>query len=135
MNFRHEWKHEINFSDLMVLRHRLQAVAQIDGHTNNGKYLVRSLYFDDPEDHALRAKLDGLDRREKFRLRFYNGDPGWLHLEKRASITACAPNRARRYARKKPRPLQTAPWSGCRTAGRLHPIHHGEAVCGQFRFD
>ena len=46
MVFRHEWKHEINVSDMITLRHRLQAVMQPDEHAVNGKYEIRSLYFD-----------------------------------------------------------------------------------------
>lgn len=84
MDFRHEWKHEINASDRIALRQRLRAVAKPDPHAVNGKYLVRSLYFDDPADHALREKLDGINRREKFRIRCYNGDASLIRLEKKS---------------------------------------------------
>lgn len=87
MNFRHEWKHEINFSDLMAVRQRLRAVAEPDGHASGGTYQVRSLYFDDPADHALRAKLDGLNRREKFRLRYYDRDLSLIRLEKKSKLS------------------------------------------------
>ena len=33
MNFRHEWKHEISYLDMLMLRQRLRAVAQADQHT------------------------------------------------------------------------------------------------------
>ena len=32
---------------------------------------------------ALREKLDGVSRREKFRIRYYNGDTGFIQLEKK----------------------------------------------------
>ena len=83
-NYRHEWKHEINVSDLISIRQRLRAVAKPDPHAADGRYLVRSLYFDDLNDKALREKLDGVDRREKFRMRYYNGDPSLIHLEKKS---------------------------------------------------
>ena len=67
MQYRHEWKHEINASDLLILRQRLTAVAKPDPHAA-GSYQIRSLYFDTPADRALREKLDGVNRREKFRL-------------------------------------------------------------------
>ena len=82
--YRHEWKHEINLSDRMVLRARLGAVCRADSHAADGKYLVRSLYFDTPADKALREKIDGVNRREKFRIRYYNGDPSLIHLEKKS---------------------------------------------------
>lgn len=84
MAFRHEWKHEINLSDKITLRQRLQAVAQPDEHTVDGKYEIRSLYFDNQEDKALREKLDGVSVREKFRIRYYNGDTSYIHLEKKS---------------------------------------------------
>ena len=84
MNFRHEWKHEINASDMIAIRQRLRAMAKPDVYAVDGKYLIRSLYFDDISDKALREKLDGVNRREKFRIRYYNGDTSLIHLEKKS---------------------------------------------------
>ena len=84
MQYRHEWKHEIAYIDLLTIRMRLRAVARADPHAPNGKYLVRSLYFDTPEDKALREKIDGVNMREKFRIRYYNGDLSLIHLEKKS---------------------------------------------------
>lgn len=86
MQYRHEWKHEINAADMLVLRQRLRAVASPDAHTLGGKYKIRSLYFDTPTDKALREKIDGVDRREKFRIRYYNGDTSVIHLEKKSKL-------------------------------------------------
>ncbi len=83
-DFRHEWKHEISLSDRLSLRARLRAVCQTDRHAVNGQYFIRSLYFDNPADKALREKLEGVDRREKFRIRYYNLDPSLIHLEKKS---------------------------------------------------
>ncbi|MBQ9387398.1 MAG: VTC domain-containing protein [Lachnospiraceae bacterium] len=74
MDYRHEWKHEINYSDLLCIRQRLRAVTEPDPHAKDGKYLIRSLYFDNIFDKALREKVDGVNMREKFRIRYYNGD-------------------------------------------------------------
>ena len=82
--YRHEWKHEIDLSDCHAIRQRLGAIAQPDSHAVNGRYLIRSLYFDTPSDRCLREKLDGVSRREKFRLRYYNGDTSLIHLEKKS---------------------------------------------------
>lgn len=86
MNFRHEWKHRINYGDMLALRQRLRAVARPDGHAIDGRYFIRSLYFDTPTDTALREKLDGVNQREKFRIRLYNGDASLIHLEKKSKI-------------------------------------------------
>lgn len=84
MKLRHEWKHEITVSDSLVLSSRLSAVAQRDIHGQNGRYEIRSLYFDDPQDTALREKINGVNRREKFRIRYYNGDASYICLEKKS---------------------------------------------------
>lgn len=84
MDYRHEWKFEINHADLLILRQRLKAVTSPDPHAVNGKYQIRSLYFDNAADKALREKLDGVSRREKFRIRYYNGDTSVIHLEKKS---------------------------------------------------
>ncbi len=86
MQFRHEVKHGINTADLLVIRQRLRAVAYPDPHTIDGKYLIRSLYFDNPADKALMEKVNGMSRREKFRIRYYNGDLSVIHLEKKSKI-------------------------------------------------
>lgn len=91
MKFRHEWKHEINQADLYILRQRLGLVAEPDIHATDGRYEVRSLYFDTPEDKVLREKLDGVNPREKFRLRCYNGSASRICLEKKSKYNGlCA---------------------------------------------
>lgn len=86
MKYRHEWKHEIDYSDMLVLRARLSSVANRDTHTVNGKYEIRSLYFDTLTDKALREKVDGVNIREKFRMRYYNGDLSFIRLEKKSKV-------------------------------------------------
>lgn len=83
MQFRHEVKHEIGESDLLILRQRLRAVMKPDSHAVNGRYTIRSLYFDDLDDNALRDKLNGVSIREKYRIRLYNNDPSTIRLERK----------------------------------------------------
>lgn len=85
--YRHELKFEINTSDFFTLRQRLKTVLHSDIHSgSDGKYHVRSLYFDSDNDSALRAKLDGLPSREKYRIRLYNSDSSSIRLEKKSKI-------------------------------------------------
>ena len=84
MVYRHELKHEINVSDMISIRQRLRAVAKPDPHAVGGKYFIRSLYFDNLSDKALREKIDGINIREKFRIRYYDGDTSVIHLEKKS---------------------------------------------------
>ncbi len=86
MKYRHEYKHRINYSDMLMLRQRLSAVAKRDQHTVDGKYLIRSLYFDNLSDKALMEKINGVNIREKFRIRYYNHDTSLIHLEKKSKI-------------------------------------------------
>ena len=63
MKFRNEWKHEITYSDMLILTARLRAVCKPEEHGVDGKYHIRSLYFDDPFDTALKEKIDGVNMR------------------------------------------------------------------------
>ena len=86
MKYRHEYKHEISCSDMLVLRSRLSAIMKKDIHAVDGKYFIRSLYFDNPQDKALKEKRNGVNKREKFRIRYYNYDTSVIHLEKKSKI-------------------------------------------------
>ena len=83
MQFRHEVKHEISCLDMLILRPRLQAAMKSDSHAVNGRYQIRSLYFDSFDDKALREKLAGVNIREKYRIRLYNNDPATIRLERK----------------------------------------------------
>ena len=84
-NYRHEFKHTINLLDYHTLRQRLCAVASPDPHAGeDGRYHIRSLYFDNDDDKALREKLYGLPDREKYRIRIYNGAEDIIRLEKKS---------------------------------------------------
>ncbi len=87
MKFRHECKHRINLADITRLRTRLEAVAERDPHSGeDGTYLVKSLYFDNYKDKVLREKTDGVNNREKFRIRYYGSDTSFMRLEKKSKI-------------------------------------------------
>ena len=86
MKYRHELKHDITTADMITIRQRLRAVAEPDIHAKDGKYLIRSLYFDTPGDKALIEKQNGVSRRQKFRIRYYNGDKSVIHLEKKCKV-------------------------------------------------
>ena len=82
MEYRHEIKHFISAADAVAIRRNLTAVASIDPHAGkDGGYRIRSLYFDDPADTALWEKLDGVNERRKFRIRYYNEDLDYIMLE------------------------------------------------------
>lgn len=96
MKYRHELKYEINYSDLLILRQRLSAVAESDFNATDGKYDIRSLYFDNIRDKALLEKIDGVNVREKFRIRYYNGDLSFIKLEKKSKINGLCSKQSER---------------------------------------
>ena len=97
---RHEYKHQISPLEDLVLTGRLRRLFAHDAHAGtDGNYRITSLYFDTPYDAALREKLDGVDRREKFRLRYYGEDPAWLKLEKKCKIKGLCGKHSARLSR------------------------------------
>lgn len=89
MKLRHEFKQYINYSDYLILKKRLQAVMKADANAGpEGQYQIKSLYFDNIFDKALREKIDGVNRREKFRIRLYNDDTSFIRLERKSKINS-----------------------------------------------
>lgn len=79
--YRREFKYGITEIEAAELRRRLPFVAAPDAHNGERGYLVRSLYFDTLFDTDFEAKVDGVDRRRKIRLRLYDPDSEFVKLE------------------------------------------------------
>lgn len=87
MKFRHEIKHYINTADYLLIKSKLRHIAKLDYHADAyGEYQIRSLYFDNYQNKILSEKISGVNHREKFRIRFYNGDSDFIKLEKKSKI-------------------------------------------------
>lgn len=85
--YRSELKYYINSGDSLELRSKLKYIMKPDPNAgSDGRYKIRSLYFDNYEDKAVTDKLSGQSRREKFRLRYYGGDTSFIRLEKKSKI-------------------------------------------------
>ncbi len=84
LTLRHELKHAINQADYLILARRLATFFGRDRHAGvNGEYRVRSLYFDNVDDRALRDKIEGFERRGKVRLPMYDSNTSYIRLEKK----------------------------------------------------
>ncbi|MCI8809927.1 MAG: polyphosphate polymerase domain-containing protein [Oscillibacter sp.] len=116
--YRHEWKHAINLADRIAIRQRLRAVAQPDEHARDGRYWIRSLYFDNLADKALREKIDGVNRREKFRIRYYNGDVSLLHLEKKSKLNGLGTKYQAPLTAAEAQAITDGQWDWMPTSGR-----------------
>lgn len=83
--YRHEYKYQIDAMEKEILKLRAQGVLERDIHAGeDGEYLIRSLYFDSPEDDCFFENEDGVDPREKYRIRIYNCDSARISLECKA---------------------------------------------------
>lgn len=84
LKYRHELKHLANEAQADMLSKRLACLFPRDKNAGeHGRYYVTSVYFEDPFDLALRQKIEGIDRREKFRLRYYGSDTSFVKLERK----------------------------------------------------
>lgn len=81
--YRYELKFLLNDKYAEILQYRMSLLMEPEdeSHVIDGKYLVRSLYFDDVYNTAYYEKMDGLCFRKKYRIRFYNMDSSYIVLE------------------------------------------------------
>jgi len=87
--YRHELKFNITYADYLILRPRLRSIMQLDPHTDEkGLYQIHSIYFDNYQDKALREKVDGVQKREKYRIRWYNTSKDIITLEKKMKVNS-----------------------------------------------
>lgn len=81
--YRHELKYLVDERDLILLESKLKSIMKTDKHYEGGAYEIRSAYFDDYKDSALQQNLMGVSPRFKYRIRIYNGEDSYIHLEKK----------------------------------------------------
>ena len=85
--YRHEYKYMIDARQEGILMLKARSLMQPDAHAGaDGRYMVRSLYLDDPEDSCAWENAAGTDPRSKFRIRYYNGSPQGMKLEKKSKV-------------------------------------------------
>ncbi|MBP3920337.1 MAG: polyphosphate polymerase domain-containing protein [Bacilli bacterium] len=89
--YRHEKKYIINNLQVEQIKHRLSPIMQLDPNIKNNKfYSIRSLYFDDCFDTNFKQVINGVSKRFKYRIRFYNNDDSYIVLEKKFKINNMA---------------------------------------------
>ena len=79
--FRKEIKYLISRRTALWLQQRLDPIMERDIHGDQGRYFIRSQYYDSPDDRDLWDNLDGLYEKRKIRLRIYSLSDSIVKLE------------------------------------------------------
>lgn len=80
--FRHELKYLVSVGEIELLKNRINHLMPLDAHVGaSGKYIIRSLYFDDYYNRCFYENENGTDPREKFRIRIYDYSNERISLE------------------------------------------------------
>ena len=125
-NFRHEYKFLISKATAEILKRRLPHVMQRDPHAGaEGRYTIRSLYFEDQSFSAFYEKVSGVDNRTKFRIRCYDYCDRIIKLEKKEKKGHLTRKTAQTISAADVRSIQNNP--------RQHIPDHPEALAEKLR--
>lgn len=84
-NGRQELKHGITYTGYILLKSKLKHFMRLDPNAmSNGKYLIRSCYFDNFENKVLNEKKEGYLNRDKYRVRLYGKTSEVINLERKS---------------------------------------------------
>ncbi len=87
IHYRHEYKYPLTHGQILIESAKISAVAQKDAHAGEaGFYNIRSLYFDDYHNSCYKDNENGVDSREKYRIRIYNHSAERITLELKQKI-------------------------------------------------
>ncbi|WP_291573139.1 polyphosphate polymerase domain-containing protein [Clostridium sp. UBA4548] len=78
---RQEKKFLISLSQFYQYSHNLSKILQVDSHSQEDGYMIRSLYFDTLDDKDYHEKEEGVELRRKIRLRIYDPKANFALLE------------------------------------------------------
>ena len=82
---RKELKHAISKTEYYVMRHKLLHVMKTDPNAGpDGKYFIRSTYFDNFDNKILNEKKEGYLNRDKYRVRIYGLRDNLVNLERKS---------------------------------------------------
>ena len=83
--YRHEYKYITDAREDALLSGIAAGIMERDTHAgSDGRYVIRSLYFDTIDDRCLFENVSGYDPRWKFRIRYYNNDTSYIVLERKS---------------------------------------------------
>lgn len=93
---RHELKFFVSPMQVQLLSSALRNTLNPDkfGDAETNEYHIRSLYFDNVFDSALYDKLDGVQHRDKYRIRIYNLSDSVIKLECKTKVNSLISKRS-----------------------------------------
>ena len=104
--YRNELKYQCSEQQMRLLEIRIKYLCAHDPYAGeHGRYIVRSVYFDDYCDSCYYENEDGVDHRKKFRIRLYDGDTGMILLECKEKINGLGHKSACRISEKQCREM------------------------------
>ncbi|WDV45569.1 polyphosphate polymerase domain-containing protein [Clostridiaceae bacterium M8S5] len=83
---RHEIKYLLNYTEYISCIRKVEKLLKRDMNSNENGYIVNSLYFDNYYNKAVTEKIDGLEIRHKYRIRYYNNNLRNSKLERKSKI-------------------------------------------------
>ena len=87
IRYRHEYKYPLTKGQVLIEDAKIRALMSRDAHAaKKGFYNIRSLYFDDYENTCYMDNENGVDNREKYRIRIYDHNPERISLEAKQKI-------------------------------------------------
>ncbi len=81
MDHRKEKKYLLGVPEMNALESRIRAALPADKNQKGSGYLIRSLYFDSPDDICVRENEAGVGEREKYRIRTYDNSDLFIRAE------------------------------------------------------
>ncbi|WP_028609410.1 polyphosphate polymerase domain-containing protein [Paenibacillus harenae] len=84
---RNEMKYYLHAFEYTSLRYKISTLLTMDRNSVDGDgYGIRSLYFDGRHEHSLYDKNNGIFKREKYRIRIYNGSDAKITVERKSKF-------------------------------------------------
>ena len=120
------WRNEIKYvcleTQMLEIQRRVDVICGLDAHTGDGdRYTVRSLYFDDLDNSAYYENEMGVDMRQKYRIRLYNGDADRLTLERKTKRNGKTFKESTALSREICEDILEGAWL-CENVGRMPPL-------------
>lgn len=125
--YRNEWKYYISQWEAEHLKRRLSPFLERDPYTVDGKYTIRSLYFDDCWNSSYEEKMNGIEERSKWRIRIYNYSDSYIKLERKKKWGS--------YIHKDSATLTHGEFDRIMEGDYSFLLHHSQSLCREFYYE